>query len=63
MIQAAIERIADGPRIVLELYEFEGATYEEIASLIGVPIGTVRSRLSRARRLLRSELERQGWAA
>ncbi len=63
MIQAAVQRVAHDYRVVFELYEFEGESYEEIGTRLGMPVGTVRSRLSRARRLLRTELERQGWAA
>jgi len=42
---------------VLLLYAWEELSYEEIADALGVPIGTVRSRLSRARERLRSRLE------
>lgn len=43
-------------RIVILLCDIEGFTYEEIASILGVPIGTVRSRLHRARNLLKNKL-------
>jgi RNA polymerase sigma-70 factor (ECF subfamily) len=44
-------------RIALELVAVEDMTYEEVARVTEVPIGTVMSRLSRARERLRSELE------
>ena len=37
--------------------EYEGKTYEEIAQIIDCPIGTVRSRIFRAREILSNELE------
>ena len=43
-------------RIVLVLAEIEGFNYQEIAEMIDVPIGTVRSRLSRARSMLQKTL-------
>jgi RNA polymerase sigma-70 factor (ECF subfamily) len=45
-------------RDVLLLYAWAELTYEEIASSLGVPVGTVRSRLARARVHLRSSLAR-----
>jgi RNA polymerase sigma-70 factor (ECF subfamily) len=45
-----------GQRDVLLLYAWEGFSYEEIATALGVPIGTVRSRLARARDRLRAAL-------
>jgi RNA polymerase sigma factor (sigma-70 family) len=45
-------------RTVILLCDIEGFTYEEIASIIDVPIGTVRSRLFRARNLLKEKLIR-----
>ncbi len=47
-------------RTVILLCDVEGFTYEEIAKIIDVPIGTVRSRLFRARNMLKEKL--QGYA-
>jgi RNA polymerase sigma-70 factor (ECF subfamily) len=43
-------------RVVLLLCDIEGFTYEEIAKIVDIPIGTVRSRLHRARNMLKVEL-------
>lgn len=55
-IQAAIDALPDAFRVVVVLVEIEGHTYEEAAELLGVPLGTVRSRLSRGRGLLQKKL-------
>lgn len=56
----AIRRAIDGLepifRSVVVLYDVEGFTYEEVAELLAIPLGTVRSRLYRARRLLQEAL-------
>ena len=48
---------ADDPRAVVVMKEFDGLRYEEIAAILGVPVGTVRSRLHRARLDLRERLK------
>jgi RNA polymerase sigma-70 factor (ECF subfamily) len=55
-LRAAIARLAAEFRVVFELHELEGQSYEEIANALGIPVGTVRSRLSRARARLREDL-------
>jgi RNA polymerase sigma-70 factor (ECF subfamily) len=47
-------------REVIVLRELEGASYKEIASIVGIPIGTVMSRLARARQHLQSYLIEHG---
>jgi RNA polymerase sigma-70 factor (ECF subfamily) len=60
MLQAALNRLSPEHRSVLVLKEIEGMKYEEIAEVMGVPIGTVRSRIHRARLELRDLLEPGG---
>ncbi|MEM1137117.1 MAG: sigma-70 family RNA polymerase sigma factor, partial [Bacteroidota bacterium] len=45
-------------RIVIILCDLEGFTYEEMAKILDIPIGTVRSRLHRARNLLKEKLRK-----
>jgi len=52
----AIARLDERYRVPLVLFEVEGQTYEEIAAVEAVPVGTIRSRLSRAREQLRELL-------
>lgn len=52
-----IEYLADEQREVLLLVGLEGMTYAEVARILDIPIGTVMSRLSRARRQLRELME------
>lgn len=51
---SALERLSDEQREVLTLVAVEGRSYAETADIIGAPIGTVMSRLSRAREKLRA---------
>jgi RNA polymerase sigma-70 factor (ECF subfamily) len=55
-IGAAIDALPDREREVLVLKEFEDLKYREIAELVGVPVGTVMSRLYSARRRLAESL-------
>lgn len=57
LIQRALDALADDHRAVVVMKEFDGLRYEEIASILNVPIGTVRSRLHRARLELRERLK------
>jgi RNA polymerase sigma-70 factor (ECF subfamily) len=57
-IQRGLSRLSPEHRAVLVLKDMEGQKYEEMAEALGVPIGTIRSRLHRARLELREVLER-----
>ena len=59
VIQEGISQLPDDQRIVLVLSDVEGFSYQEIAEVIDQPLGTVKSRLSRARRRLRDYLIEQ----
>lgn len=53
----AMERLPDEQRLVLTLVSVDGLSYEEAAAVLEVPVGTVMSRLARARRRLYELLE------
>jgi RNA polymerase sigma factor (sigma-70 family) len=56
-LEQALDALPDAYRVTIVLVEVQGYTYEEVASLLGIPIGTVRSRLSRAR----SRMQKMLW--
>jgi len=56
-VRDGIERLPDREREVLVLREFEGLRYREIAALLGIPMGTVMSRLYAARKHLVAVIE------
>jgi RNA polymerase sigma-70 factor (ECF subfamily) len=55
-LRRALERLEPMRRLTLLLREVEGLSYEDIAGMTGVPVGTVRSRLARARADMRAIL-------
>jgi RNA polymerase sigma-70 factor (ECF subfamily) len=59
-LAAALARLSPGDRDVLLLIAWADCTYEEAAAVVGIPIGTVRSRLNRARRKVRQALGEEG---
>jgi RNA polymerase sigma-70 factor (ECF subfamily) len=61
MLQAALSRIDPELRAILSLKEEQNLSYREIAETLDIPEGTVGSRLNRARKELREELEKLGW--
>lgn len=56
VIQAAVMSLPDNQRLMIGLYHFQHRSYEEIAEVMGLPIGTVKSRLNRARLALKNKL-------
>jgi RNA polymerase sigma-70 factor (ECF subfamily) len=58
LLKQALEELPPAFREVLVLLELEGLAYKEIAEVVGVPIGTVMSRLARARHRLRESVTR-----
>ena len=55
-VRRALAELSDEFRTVMVLKEMEGLKYEEIAELLDIPVGTVRSRIHRARSELRQKL-------
>ena len=56
-VQAALAALSDEHRTVLVLREIDGCCYDTIAEILDLPVGTVRSRLHRARMELREQLK------
>lgn len=56
LVQKAILSLPDASRAVLVLREYEELSYQEISSTLDIPLGTVMSRLSYARKLLKTNL-------
>ncbi len=56
-VSSALSALEVDFRIVIILCDLEGFTYEEMSKILSIPIGTVRSRLHRARKLLRESLK------
>lgn len=56
-LERAIARLPEDQRTALLLIALEGMKYEEAAAVLDVPVGTIRSRLSRAREALRQMLD------
>jgi len=49
LVRGAVAHLVEGQRHVLTLVDLEGFSYTEVANILGIPVGTVMSRLSRAR--------------
>ena len=62
ILSDAISNLPDYQRTMVTLFHSEGRSYEEIASMMSIPVGTVKSRLNRARLALREMLQPQMFA-
>lgn len=60
VLWSAFAELAPEPRALLRLAYFEGLSYDEIGDILGVPVGTVKSRVSRAKAKLRALLREKG---
>lgn len=58
-VRQALDELPDDQKEIILLVPVEGLAYEEVAEVLDLPIGTVRSRLSRARAALREALGRR----
>lgn len=61
LVDVALGRLDADLRIILQLKEVDKLSYDQIAEIVSIPIGTVGSRLNKARRELREHLLRLGW--
>ena len=60
-LQAAMDQLAEAHREILELRYFGGCAYREISGVLGIPEGTVMSRLHAARQALVGIYRKKGW--
>jgi RNA polymerase sigma-70 factor (ECF subfamily) len=60
VVESSLEDLSYRYRRVVELVDIDGLSYEEAAQVLGVPVGTVMSRLHRARRRIRHQLSEAG---
>lgn len=63
VVRAALAAIPEDFAVAVELHDIDGFKYQEIADVLGIPIGTVMSRISRGRRLLAGAVaaHRRSW--
>jgi RNA polymerase sigma-70 factor (ECF subfamily) len=58
-VERALQGLPDDQRMILLLRASDGLSYRDIAEALNIPIGTVMSRLSRAREAMRRKMNRQ----
>jgi RNA polymerase sigma-70 factor (ECF subfamily) len=59
VVEAAISDLPDDLRTAVTLREFDGLSYEDIADIMDCPVGTVRSRIFRAREAIDNKVREQ----
>ena len=59
-VQECLNRLSDDHRLILVMREIRGLSYEEIAGVLDCSLGTVKSRISRARNALKEKIKEQG---
>lgn len=62
-LKQSLDRLPEDLRVAVSLREFEGLSYDEIAHIMETPIGTVRSRIFRARNAIEKDLNEQSTPA
>lgn len=55
-VRYALDELSEEYKAVITLYDLEGLSYDEISAVLKCPVGTIKSRLNRARRLLAKKL-------
>jgi RNA polymerase sigma-70 factor (ECF subfamily) len=61
LLYEALEKLDIDEREIITLVDVEGLSYEEVSEILGVPLGTVKSRLARVRDKLRAILKDMGY--
>jgi RNA polymerase sigma-70 factor (ECF subfamily) len=56
-LQSVLQTLTEEQRMLIELADIEGVPYQEIATMMDKPVGTIRSRLHRTHKLIRKRLE------
>jgi RNA polymerase sigma-70 factor (ECF subfamily) len=56
LVRGAIDALPPHYRVVVVLRDLEGLSYQEIANVLSIPVGTVKSRINFAKRLLKEKL-------
>jgi RNA polymerase sigma-70 factor, ECF subfamily len=58
IVRSTIDAMADAEREIIQLRDIQGLAYEEISTILDIPLGTVKSKLNRARSALKDRLKK-----